>query len=315
MICTRRCSAATGVCVALVLGLSGVPAFARFITMPPTARTWLDIRGTAGVEIDADGFPVNDSIGQFFASEGAIPFAEYDSVLPLMQGNRLPNLHLFASGSADGNALKSFISGQHDGRTIANMQMYNSSRDTFTLAGTPEQVGQSVTLVAHFDADGTASLFGGSNGNPAARVGTVNVTAKMGTFTPVLSPGNREDLRVNAFDAASTATFQLNRFAGMANVSGGVDLHTTHTFTAVVGTPFDIAYGLNLDAFDSFTGTAGINGYTVDLAHTGMIDFDVPAGYSLTSVLGWKPIPEPSSIGLLGLCAVGLLLAARRDRC
>jgi hypothetical protein len=61
MFCTRRCSVATGICIALMLGLSAGPAFARFITMPDTARTWIDIRGNAGVEIDSNGFPIADN--------------------------------------------------------------------------------------------------------------------------------------------------------------------------------------------------------------------------------------------------------------
>lgn len=279
--------------------------------MPPTARTWLDIRGNAGPELDQDGHAIGDNVGQFFASENAIPFAEYDSILPLMAGNRYPNLHIFAAGSANGNSLRSAVSGSDNNALGPNLspdiRMFNSSRDTYTLSGTPAQVGSSIDLTAHFDITGTASLFGASNGNPFM-IGQAFVNAKMGVFNTNLPSFDREDLRVSPFDATTNATFDMRRFANVGSVNGIIDLHMSHTFTAIVGTPFDIGYELNVSAFDSF-GFLGIHGFNVDLSHTATIGFDVPAGYSLTSELGWTQVPEPSSIVLVGIG--GLLLLSR----
>lgn len=301
MICIRYWSAAIKVCVALGLGLSAVPTFARFISMPPTARTWLDIRGNMGVENVVGA----DTVGQFFASENAIPLAEYDSILPLMLGNLYPNLHLFAEGSVNGNTLRSYVSGEGTTQRTPNIQMYNSSNDTFTLHGTPEQVGQSVPITAHFDVTGTARVFG-RQVNTSLTIGQVFVTAKMGIFNPELVEFNREDLRISPFDASTNAVFDLRR-TNQAAVSGDIDLHISRTFTVVVGTPFDIGYGLNIQAFDIVAPfPTGTNGFTADLLHTAMIDFDIPAGYSLTSELGWTPVPEPSGVVLATLGCVCL---------
>jgi hypothetical protein len=308
--------------IALLVGFAFAsrPASARFITMPPTARSWLDIRNNpAGVELDpVTGTPIGDSVGQFLGTETPLPLAEYQNTLPLMAGNAYSNLHLTAAGSVDGNTLRSYASGLGGtgvgftpGHTPA-MTMFNSANDTYTLTGTPGQVGQSVSLTVHFDVSGTASLFGQLI--PTSDLaGQVFITAKMGTFNPVLSPSlfDREDLRVSQFDSSTNATFDLRRI-NAASVNGIVDLHLSHTFTAVVGTPFDTAYEIRIAAFDRFaTFNGGTDGFTADLSHSGVISFDIPSGLALTSVNGFSSaVPEPSSFVALGASAV--VLATRR---
>ena len=59
---------------------------------------------------------------------------------------------------------------------------------------------------------------------------------------------------------------------------------------------------------------SSIQGGEADALNTAIIDFDFPAGHTLTSELGWMPIPEPTTILLVGLATAGILFRPRRRK-
>jgi hypothetical protein len=71
------------------------------------------------------------------------------------------------------------------------------------------------------------------------------------------------------------------------------DLTATHSQNVTVGTPFSLAYQIQL--FSS-----NLNG-TFDFFNTGVIDFTLPPGYTITSAGGFgPPVPLPGSVVLMG---------------
>ena len=94
-------------------------------------------------------------------------------------------------------------------------------------------------------------------------------------------------------------------------VSEEVSGTLSRTITALVGTPFEVAFGFNLQG--------GLD-FTVDATSTGVIDWDLPTGTTLTSLLGWTDpdalivaVPTPGTLPLL-LFGLSALAAASHRR-
>jgi hypothetical protein len=166
--------------------------------------------------------------------------------------------------------------------------------DTYTLIGAPGTVP--ITAKFHLVGDITrTSLF--ANFQVRAQIGTwttnpVTIDDRVGPFGGDFSPA----------DATYTQTLST-----AAPSSFNVDIMATYTQDVTVGTPFSLAYQIQL--FSS-----SLNG-TFDFLNTGAVGFTVPEGYSITSVGGFgAPVPLPGSVVLMGSGLLGLVGVVRWRR-
>src|SRR5262249_23261762 len=113
---------------------------------------------------------------------------------------------------------------------------------------------------------------------------------------------------VAPFDSAASARSTLGFQLGPSPFSVPIDITATYTRMVSPGDVFDVGYELTASTVEG----------AVDLSHTAGISIDLPAGYSVTSVLGFGAgpnggVPEPSTWAML-LFGVGALGAAARRR-
>jgi hypothetical protein len=172
-----------------------------------------------------------------------------------------------------------------------------TTSDVFSLIGP----AGSVPITAIFRADGDAALVDLFNGGlgPGGSA-TVEMTSPVGYSLDGFSRGLGQVPYNDIIRSDSNATPYLQ---------------VNHTFMAAPGTPFTIWLRM--------TGVAR-NQSVVDMFNTGVLDFTLPNGYSLTSLGGYDPslrnpqptpgpevVPEPATLTLVGL---GALLMTRRLR-
>jgi autotransporter-associated beta strand protein len=167
------------------------------------------------------------------------------------------------------------------------------------------RTGGSMTLVAGQTLKGSGTFTGGL------------ITGSGSTLSPGASPGT---LTVNGsltMDAGSTFTVELNGLAagteydqvamgGGALTLNGAGLNVTLGYTALLGDSFQIVTGLvgyNPGVNGIFSGRSDGSTFTVDSTEL-RIDYNSDA-ISLTVV------PEPASLGVLGLLAAAALLRRR----
>ena len=170
------------------------------------------------------------------------------------------------------------------------------ARDQFTVTG--GVLGESVSVTGRFRADGVLTIEG------APGTGGAEVLIKVGpgswnTTNGGITGGN-----------AGGDNFGLPVFSPTGAYA--FDIEAEKTFDAVVGTPIQVLYAMRLSGnmFDAFPfGDTGA--VDVDSLTTGELSFDLPAGYGITSQLGFG-VPEPGAAGLLVAGCLGLAFAGRR---
>jgi hypothetical protein len=175
-----------------------------------------------------------------------------------------------------------------------------NARDSFTLSGAPGVV----SITARFRVDGNAIL-------PAVD-------------SSILTDGGQANLILcgpGGSYACGGDTFNLSYGPPFPGYSGPIYsqyntaqhyLERTWTWDQQVGVPFNVFYSMQIQVY---------SGSTIDLSHTGTLDFILPGDYEVTSAGGYSSlvasgVPEPGTWVLmaLGLAAAGLRKARQRGR-
>jgi hypothetical protein len=212
------------------------------------------------------------------------------------------------------NAAGSFINGSGS-VTGTDMKMTSSTNaaggvsmgfsDTFTVQGAGSGP---VSLTAVWHATGTVGTVGffSTNillGQTEIRIGT------MGTFTGA----GQTFYNIAAFSGPDTLKFSApsNLFSGSAQ-SFDIDMTAKYTFTADIGSIFDMAFGLK----------SGFTFGQSDFSHTATLSFETGNGIYLTSGLGGTfgdapaavvtPVPAALPLFASGLAALGFFARRRR---
>jgi len=149
-----------------------------------------------------------------------------------------------------------------------NVFLRNSFVDTYTITGPAGSDGQSVNISVTMTTVGQLRV---PMSSATAAIGGSSMSLKIGTWNPA-TIFISEQFRVNATQANSRSVFIPFAVYTTPQVLP-VNITFTADFTPVVGTPFDVAFGNNM------------SGGGADIAST--IVWNLPPGYSITSVLGY----------------------------
>ena len=167
--------------------------------------------------------------------------------------------------------------------------------DTYTITGPPGTDGAPVEARVVYRAAGTLFVGPTFNGN---HVGSTNARIEMGTWGASADPAFPEDFRVSPFD--TSGNFLKSFSSGFVNTGTiqpefPVELVMDQVLVRTVGQPFDVAFGM--DTTGNGAGNTGGTASPSDADYfVATIDWELPPGYTLTSVLGWTdPDPPPPS--------------------
>jgi hypothetical protein len=167
------------------------------------------------------------------------------------------------------------------------------ANDIFTLNG--PSGGGPVDITAIFHAAGTASLAPVASNAPL--VGGGNATLQLcgpgGSFACVADQFNLGGIPFAGYSGPVFSEYTSEPY-----------LQAESTFSESAGSTFNVYYSL----------IASVSaGGDIDLYDPGQLSFDLPAGYSISSVSGFQfpapttsTVPEPGSLGLLA-CVMGVL--------
>ena len=205
---------------------------------------------------------------------------------------------LYANGDGTPNRLRvSYANHLH-----SDVFFRNSMVDTYTISGPPGSEGTPVDARVVFRTTGT--LFVGQNIG-SFHSGSSSIRAEVGTWNPDTNPALSEQFRVNPFSPAFTV-FQGIPFAnyGTSTPTLEVDMTVDQILTRTVGEPFDVAFGFDAQGNGagnlSLSPSPGEDEYLV-----GTNDWELPAGYQITSVSGWTDPGGPTSYCTAGTSASG----------
>ena len=240
--------------------------------MPAGSKVWMKFEGSA--------CPINDSedcagsnqagpnppngipMGTFSDSNASTTiYAEIlpDRIRTFARGNAMAGMHLGGSGF-----------------------MHASFEDTYTVGGIAPPIPFDISVTLH--ATGFGRSAGTGSTSISHQMNIVNGEAEIGVFQTFTDPALGEGLRVQPFDAQSSATFILPTQAASSPFEVPIDITARHTVQNLnVGDTFVLAYGLN-----ARYGTG-----QVDFLNGGVISFDLPEGVFLTSALAESLLPLP----------------------
>jgi hypothetical protein len=154
--------------------------------------------------------------------------------------------------------------------------LYNSLVDTYTITGPAGSAGQPVTASVTMTTTGELSV---ARSAPANCVGSSNMKLEIGTWNP-----NAQTEQFRVTPAPNAFVSRLIPFAvyGPTPPTLAINETLTTSFTQVVGTPFDVAFGYEL------------TGGGANVAST--LVWNLPPGFSISSVLGYASTPSCDSI-------------------
>jgi len=271
----------------LTVATLAVPAAAQNIGMPAGARSYIELAGNWV----AAGLCCDEAIG----AVGSLPDPSPNYVTD--PGYLANGGLVYTNADAIANRLRS----SYSDRMTDSVFLNNSMDDTYTITGPAGSNGTPVgaRVIVHV----TGTLYVGLT-NPlqgGLHVGGSFLEIEVGTWNPSSDPGALEQFRVNPFDPTD---FVRRASLGIANWGHStptlpVDLVIDQVLTRTVGTPFDVAYGLNLSGSGagnlSESPSPAPGEYLV-----ATVDWVLPAGYQITSVLGWS-----APVSSLNYCTAG----------
>ncbi|MFO0830446.1 MAG: hypothetical protein U0637_01260 [Phycisphaerales bacterium] len=255
-------------------------ARAQNIGMPAGARQWIHLSGNWV----ADGICCDDAVGGVGSLPSPSPNYVHDS------GTLSTGGVVYANADSTANRLRSSY---YDIKTTA-IFFYNSLLDTYTIHGPPGTEGQPVSVTLHFHEVGT--IFVNAHQTGTVNVGSASAQLKVGSWNPDTDPALSEQFRVYTFPPSdqfsATALLPLANY-GSTTPTMAVNHSVDQPLTRTVGTPFDIAFCLVVGG----NGGGNMSASTApgDAEYiTATIDWELPPGYTLTSVLGWTDPDAPA---------------------
>jgi hypothetical protein len=217
--------------------------------MPPGTRQWIHL-----------------------SDNSIVPAAGFVAAMPSPSPNYITDPASLAAGmsiTAEAASTATTMRARYTSNFRMSVFLRNSFFDTYTIVGPPGTAGQPVA----------ASVTMSTTGEIATKVdarpptpGLSTLTLEIGTWNPA-TIFISEQFRVSASQANTRNLLIPFGFYTTPQVLP-VNITFTADFTPVVGTPFDVAFG-----YDMGTGRA-------DIAST--IVWNLPPGYSITSVLGYN---------------------------
>ena len=213
------------------------------------------------------------------------------------------NIHDFGGGSISGNALRVYSqSSSYVVRTTAIIE------ETYTLLGPDGSTGDNIALDLNFAADGFYQFIddrfgrrGSGHGYATIKIGNFMSADGLNIFVHGSSAAlatDSDDYRVTSDEKTKPLFKEFDLLASTTmNVTTGMDFNLAFMFQ-VVSTGSVIVDGLN----------------------TGLINFDVPDGYTLTALGGTtlpetaSTVPVPAALPLFGTALIGLGFAGYRRR-
>ncbi len=264
--------------LSFILSAFGIASAAhgQNIGMPAGARTWIAVSGST---VD-NGNCCDEAAGETqalpYPSPNYVRYGPYIS-----QG-----LAYYANGEVLPNRVRSAYARVGP---ASPMFVYNSMVDTYTITGPPGSEGTPVNARVTFRVVGPLCVGYWCCG---VYVGGSYLTVEVGTWDGNTDPFFHEGSRVIAFGAGFTQS---------ASIPGGnhgaiqpimqVDTAVDQVLSRTVGQPFDLAFGMNLsgDGAANPSGSPAPSDYIV-----GTIDWELPAGYTITSLLGWTDPNAPA---------------------
>ncbi len=191
-----------------------------------------------------------------------------------------PTISVKGGGSTSATKLRFFVEA-NAGFSYASAVI----ADTYTITGAPGNIPITVSLTASATAEAVQRP-------PGDYFGSANFGLNIGT---AVAASGRNVVNLLGSDTAASG----NLFApGLVNIN----MAAMAMLNVTVGVPFDLAYDF------SVTGSSGIR---ADGLNTGTINISVPAGYTITSALGYG-VPEPATFALA--LAATLFVFGRRKR-
>lgn len=201
---------------------------------------------------------------------------------------------IVGGGSVEAGVLHGYLSSAIGGNTttVNSVSMDVDARDQFTVDGTI--AGETISITAHLLVAGVVDITTSLGANSATAHASIG-TGWNGTYGGI-----------SAFKATASD------FTGYITSNSTIPLsaEAIYTFDVVTGTSFQLSYGMQLDTRATYTG-----GMTeADFLNTATLSFDLPAGYTISSLGGYGVVPEPATTLLLGIGLAGLVVAGWRRR-
>jgi hypothetical protein len=244
-----------GVGVLAALGVAAAAACGQTTTMPPGTRQWIHLSANSIAACTC----IDDQIG-------------FVAAMPSPSPNYITDPAALAAGrsiTAEAASTATTMRARYTRNFSQSVFLRNSFFDTYTIVGPSGTAGQPVAASVTMSTTGELRV---DSTAATQAVGGSNLNVEIGTWNPA-TINISEQFRVNATQANSRDLFIPFAVYTTPQVLP-VNITFTADFTPVVGTPFDVAFGNNM------------SGGGADIAST--IVWNLPPGYSITSVLGYN---------------------------
>jgi hypothetical protein len=247
-------------------------ALAQNIGMPAGARQFIEVKANAV----AAGTCCDDAVGGVGSIPDPSPDYLGDPVFPAAA-------FIYANGDSTANRLRN----SYANYLCLDVFVHNSLVDTYTISGPPGTEGTPVNARMIVRATGTIFVGTTNSSSGGIHLGSSVANLEAGTWNTSTDPALNEQFRVVAF-GSSFEKFQSIPFAnyGSTTPTAQIDMTIDEVLTRTVGTPFDVAFGFNTTG-NGAGNLAEVTSPADDGYVVATIDWELPAGYSITSALGW----------------------------